>query len=280
MFLAEDPETMRHRFSLYCLIILSAILLCLTLGGCSKQPSQSQQLPPEQASPSPQQPAATGTAEQMAPSATEAANNAAVTAKPATETVKAAVNKNSYTQHTAPQPVAPRTVTLDAGTQIHVATIDAFSTKTSTTGEKFEASLDKSIVDGGWTIARRGSAVQGVITESDTGGRVKGVASLSLTITGLKLADGQEVKISADTYTVTAKTTKKKDATKIGIGAGIGAAIGAIAGGGKGAAIGAGVGGAAGTGAVLATRGDPAIIPAETSITFELTSPLKITEKK
>ena len=49
---------------------------------------------------------------------------------------------------------------------------------------------------------------------------------------------------------------------------------------GKGAAIGAGVGGAAGTGAALVTRGEPAAIPSETRINFELTAPLEIAEQK
>jgi hypothetical protein len=66
---------------------------------------------------------------------------------------------------------------------------------------------------------------------------------------------------------------------KIGIGAGIGAAIGAIAGGGKGAAIGAGAGGGAGTGLVLATRGDPAVIPGESQLTFRLQGPITVTKR-
>jgi hypothetical protein len=103
---------------------------------------------------------------------------------------------------------------------------------------------------------------------------------MALKLTSLTLADGREISIETNTHSIAAKTTKKKDATKIGIGAGIGAAIGAIAGGGKGAAIGAGVGGAAGTGATLATRGDSAVIASETLITFELTAPLQVTEKK
>jgi hypothetical protein len=66
----------------------------------------------------------------------------------------------------------------------------------------------------------------------------------------------------------------------VGIGAGVGAAIGAIAGGGKGAAIGAGAGGAAGTGTVLATRGDPAVLPSESLITFKLQAPVTVTAGK
>ena len=61
-----------------------------------------------------------------------------------------------------------------------------------------------------------------------------------------------------------------------GIMTGAGAAVGAIAGGGKGAAIGAGVGAAAGVGTAMATRGKPAVIPAETLIEFRLAAPATV----
>ena len=92
------------------------------------------------------------------------------------------------------------------------------------------------------------------------------------------MASGRVVGISTNTITREAKNTKGKDALKIGIGSGIGAAIGAIAGGGKGAAIGAGAGAGAGTGVVLATRGDPAVIPSETVLRFALRAPITVAE--
>jgi len=67
-----------------------------------------------------------------------------------------------------------------------------------------------------------------------------------------------------------------KDAAKVGVGAGAGAVVGGIAGGGKGAAVGALIGGGAGA----AMRGAASEIPAETVITFELRSPVTITERK
>ena len=42
------------------------------------------------------------------------------------------------------------------------------------------------------------------------------------------------------------------------------------------AAIGAGAGGAAGTGVVLATRGKPAVVAAESVITFRLNAPVTV----
>ena len=141
------------------------------------------------------------------------------------------------------------------------------------------ASLARAIVDDDWVIAKRGAQVEGVVVNSDPGGRVKGRASLTVKLRSLQLSDGRAVDLSSSSYTKVAKGTKKKDALKIGIGAGIGAAIGAIAGGGKGAAIGAGAGGGAGTGYVLATRGDPAVIPSESPLTFRLQSPITVTKR-
>ncbi len=64
-------------------------------------------------------------------------------------------------------------------------------------------------------------------------GRAKGVASISVRLNKVILADGQEVSIAINVYGTSARSTKAKDATRIRIGAGVGDAIGAIAGGGK-----------------------------------------------
>ena len=181
----------------------------------------------------------------------------------------------------APEPPPPpREATLAAGTPIPITISATLSTKTNKSGESFQASLNQDIVDGDCVVAQRGALVTGLITNSDPGGRVKGVASIALRLKTLELADGRVASIETNTYTAAANTTKKKDATKVGVGSGVGAAIGAIAGGGKGAAIGAGIGGAAGTTAVLATRGDPAVIRSEAGITFKLSAPLVVVEQK
>ena len=124
-------------------------------------------------------------------------------------------------------------------------------------------------------IAPRGTQVEGLVADSDPGGRVKGVATISVRLTQLRVGD-RNVAIQTGTIARRAHATKRKDAAKVGIGAGIGAAIGAIAGGGEGAAIGAASGGAAGTGVVLATHGDPAVIGAESVLTFKLTAPVTV----
>lgn len=172
-------------------------------------------------------------------------------------------------------PPAPRNVTIASGTAVKIRTTTQLSTKTATPGERFSANLETPLSANGKVIAPKGAEVEGVVVNSDDGGRVKGLASLSLTVDRIDIA-GKTVPVETSTFVQQARTTKKKDALKVGIGAGIGAAIGAIAGGGRGAAIGAASGGGAGTAVVLATKGEPAVVPAETVLTVRLTAPLTV----
>jgi hypothetical protein len=171
-----------------------------------------------------------------------------------------------------------RSTTIPEGTRLVVRTSSALSTKSHEAGEAFTATLDQPLTLAGREIVSRGAQVEGKIVEADKGGRVDGLARLTVRLTGLQVG-GQMVGVSTDTVTYVAKTSKGRDAAKIAIGSGVGAAIGAITGGGKGAAIGAAAGGGAGTGVVLATRGQAAEIPSETLLNFELLAPLTIARK-
>jgi hypothetical protein len=132
----------------------------------------------------------------------------------------------------------------------------------------------------GLVIAERGARVEGRVTASNLGGRVKGVSSIAVELTRIHTSDGQNVTIHTDPFERRAEASHGEDAAKIGGGAALGAIIGAVAGGGKGAAIGAGAGGAAGAGTVLATRGKPAALPSETRIPFRLSSAVTLTERR
>jgi hypothetical protein len=171
------------------------------------------------------------------------------------------------------------TVTLPAGTPLTVRTTAALSTNTQAAGQAFSATLEDPLVYGGREIAQKGAEVDGRIVQADKGGRVKDRASLTVELTGLHTAGGHVVEISTNSMSFEANATKAKDAAKIGIGSGVGAAIGAIAGGGKGAAIGAAAGAGAGTGVVLATHGEPAVIPAETVLQFALEASITVASR-
>jgi hypothetical protein len=193
----------------------------------------------------------------------------AVSPEPGTPAANAAVPQQPLSR-----PVPPKqTVTLPVGTRVQVRTTSALSTESAVAGQSFSANLSAPLKIEGKEIAPAGADITGVVADADKGGRVKGVANISLRLTSIEI-DGKDVPIETRLFVKNAPASKKRDAAEIGIGAGIGAAIGAIAGGGKGAAIGAGAGGAAGTGVVLATRGKPAVVAAESVITFRLSSPL------
>jgi len=179
-----------------------------------------------------------------------------------------------------PPPPPPRQVTLNAGTLLSVRLIDGLTTERNNPGDTFTGTLDQPLVVDGLVIAERGSRVEGRVAAADRGGKVSGVAMLSVELTRIHLSDGQTISVHTDAFERHADTTHKTDAAKVGGGAALGAIIGAIAGGGKGAAIGAGIGGGAGAGDVLLTRGKAATIPSETRLSFRINQPVTVTERK
>jgi hypothetical protein len=176
-------------------------------------------------------------------------------------------------------PRPQQSVTLQPGTLLQVRLGERLASDRHVTGDTFVATLDQPLVADGWVIAERGARLLGRVVESDPAGRVRGVSTLVLELESLTTADGQRVPIRTASFVRKGESSKKNDAVKIGVGTAIGAAIGAAVGGGKGAAVGAASGGAAGTGAVLATRGKPAVLDAETRLTFRLDQPVTITER-
>ena len=170
----------------------------------------------------------------------------------------------------------PQEFTLPTGTVIPVRTTSELSTSKLSNGSAFDALLERDLMSNGTLLAKAGTRVTGFVVLSDPGGRVKGTASLKVGVRSLVGAKGQVIALTTDSYEVDAASTKKKDAVKTGVATGVGALIGGIAGGGKGAAIGAGVGAGAGVGVNAATRGEPAVIPAEELIEFRLVAPLTI----
>lgn len=182
------------------------------------------------------------------------------------------------TSSLAPAAPAPKPVTVPAGTPVVVRTTSAISTKDMKAGEAFAATLQEPLVAGGVTLAPKGAEVEGVVVQSDPGGRVKGVAQIGIALRSIQTAAGK-VEIQTGTHFAQAKSSVKKDVTRGAIMTGVGAAIGAIAGGGRGAAVGAGVGAGAGTATAMATRGEAAVIPAESVLTFQLKAPVTVTVK-
>ena len=179
-----------------------------------------------------------------------------------------------------PKPAEPNSVTVAGGTTIPVRLAQTLDSSKLEDGQSFQATLDQPLVVDGFVIAERGAAIEGRVVSAVQAGRVKGLSHLSIELTRLTTSDGQRVPIRTSAWEKEGEKDTKGDATKVAVGAGIGAALGAIFGGGKGAATGAGAGGAAGAGTVLATRGKPVVLAAETRISFRLRDPVTIIERR
>ncbi len=199
-----------------------------------------------------------------------------------TETAPAAPQPSASTTLAPSQPTiaapplnVPQVLTIPGGTSMQVRLQDPLDSAVNKPGDTFRALLDRDIEIGGKTIAPRGSLVEGKLSQVARAGRVEGLASMALQLTSLKIGE-QSYQIQTEILTFQADSTKKQDATKVGVGAGLGAVIGAIAGGGKGAAIGAAVGAGAAGVTVAATRGKEIQFAAEHKLSFALAHDVNI----
>ncbi len=161
--------------------------------------------------------------------------------------------------------------TIPAGTHATVRMGSQISSGTARAGQTIEGTLARDLVVNGKTLARAGSPVHGKVTYAKSSGRLHAPGELTIRLTSLEVG-GHARTVSSSAYHVKGKSHTKSNATKIGGGAAAGALIGALAGGGKGALIGTAVGGAAGTGVAAATGKEEAVIPAERTITFTVSS--------
>ena len=170
-------------------------------------------------------------------------------------------------------------VVVPAGTSIVVSLGSAIGSKVSQPGQTFTGSVAKDILVNNEVVIPKGSNVSGTVTDAKPLGRFAGGAVLQVRLDSINL-NGYDMNVQAASRSFNAKGKGKRTAVMAGGGAALGGIIGALAGGGKGAAIGAGAGGAAGAGTVMATRGKPAVLSSETRISFRLSAPVTLTERR
>ena len=171
-----------------------------------------------------------------------------------------------------------REVTIPSGTTLRLELQSAVSSDGSKVEDTVRATLRQAVSIDGKPVLPTGTEVVGTVTDVERSGRVQGRARVAYRFSSLRY-DSERYPITTAPISHQAQATKRKDATKIGIGAGVGAAVGAILGGGGGAAKGAAIGGAAGTGAVLATRGDEVRLGPGADVNTRLTAPLVVRVK-
>ena len=250
------------------------VLAIAIASACSDKANQpapaTSQAPPPAASPAPAtDPQAPAPADQQPPPASEPVDAPHDQAPPAAAPTAAAPRA------VAPAPPRFREMTLPAGTELALRLETPVASDTSTVEDPVRAVLRRAVVRDTLTVLPAGTPLTGNVTAVERAGKVKGRARVAFRFSALTV-DDERYEIATSRVAREARGTKKKDATKVGIGAGAGAILGGILGGGKGAAIGAGVGAGAGTGVVMSTRGEEVRLAAGTPVTVTLSNPLTV----
>lgn len=228
------------------------------------QPEQ----PPAQANTPAEPRQAPAKSKQALPSAGKTRQSASTAPQTSSRPAAGAANLDQPAVQQA-KPKAPQFAVIPGGTNLHVRLQEPLDTSVNKSGDTFRTILDQDIEVDGKVVAARGSILEGKLSQVERSGRLEGRATMALQLVSLATAN-QTYPIQTEILTFQAESTKKKDATKVGVGAGLGAVIGAIAGGGKGAAIGAAVGAGAGGATVAATRGKELQFNAEHKLSFAL----------
>lgn len=179
-------------------------------------------------------------------------------------------------QGSAPaQPPAPAPIRIAAGKVLTVSLDQSISTKDSSSGDRFQASLAEPVTVDGNTVLRVGTRATGTIVQAASAGHLKGGALLELTLDGITF-HGRKYSIQTSEFEEAGKGRGKRSLVGGGGGAAFGAIVGALAGGGKGAAIGAMAGGGAGTAGAAFTGKRDIALPAETRLHFKLERSLTV----
>ena len=170
------------------------------------------------------------------------------------------------------QGVAERFV-VPEGTLVVVRLASDVSSETAHVGDRVQGFLDQDLAADGRLVAPKGAKVYGIVSAVDDGSKMKGQATISVTLTDMQVGDRV---LPIKTKPVSAAGGKGTGTKKVVGGAAVGAAIGAIAGGGEGAAIGAAVGAGAGGVATAASSVKPAVIAAQSPQAFTLAAQLPV----
>jgi hypothetical protein len=234
---------------------------------------------PEPAAPAPAAPAPPTLRSKPAP-APAPAPSAPAPAEPAPPTLRAAAPAPP-TLRTAPAaaPAAAPTggITLPAGTEIAVRTIDRIDSKKADLNHEYAASLDDPVIVDGVEIVPANANAFLKVTEAKSPGLTHR-ATMSTALVAVVI-NGQKIKVNTEGVDSTAGSQAKRTLTGTAVGAGTGAAIGAAAGGGAGAAVGAGAGAAAGAVAGKLTGKGVEIAP-ETRFTYKLSQPASVSPQQ
>ena len=185
-------------------------------------------------------------------------------------------SKSASGKSAASKPV-PQTITIPVGTVITVRLGETLSSKESSAGQSFSATVAEPVAVDGKTVIEKGAAARGTVVDAKSMGHFKGGALLEVRLSSVTI-NGKETSVDTGMVARSVKGKGKRSAGFIGGGAGAGALIGALAGGGKGAAIGAAAGAGAGTAGAAFTGNKEIVLPAEQPLTFKLKQAIEVRE--
>jgi hypothetical protein len=169
----------------------------------------------------------------------------------------------------------PTSVTIPAGTAIHVRLDQSLSSAQNRGADAFSATVAEPVVLDSKTVIPEGARAEGRVVAVHRSGHLKGVGAIQIALDSIDV-NGRSYEIETTVAGRRGGNHKKRNLGFIGGGAGGGALIGALAGGGKGALIGAPIGAAAGTAGAYFTGKKDVRLPAESWVTFELTRDAKV----
>jgi hypothetical protein len=183
----------------------------------------------------------------------------------------------------APAPARARFVTMSvpAGTNFSVRLDRELSTRTTSVGETFTATLSQALLAAdGTMLVPAGATVRGRVTQASKSGRAGEQAQLRIDFTSVSFG-GSTYSLSATTLTADARLVTRdsnvEQAAKVGGGAVAGAVLGRVLGkDARSTVAGAAIGAAAGTAVAMGTADVDAVIPAGATVTARLDGPIRV----
>lgn len=165
-------------------------------------------------------------------------------------------------------------VIIPASAVIGLRLETALTSERSRVEDRVDARVTRDVRAEGRLAIPAGSRVIGTVTLVERGGKMKERPRLGVRFHTVVLAGGLHVPLRTEAIVREGDSPSAGSARKIGGAAAGGAILGAILGGGKGAAIGGAAGAGAGSAAVMAGQRSHATLPAGTTLTARLASPV------